>query len=59
MKKFRFHLESYLKLKKVREKQKLGELARVMGRVNVFRAQQRCGYGAIRQHGISRSSKAR
>lgn len=40
MKKFRFHLESYLKLKKIREQQKLGELARVMGRVNVFRAQQ-------------------
>ncbi|MFO1480351.1 MAG: flagellar export protein FliJ [Turneriella sp.] len=41
MKKFRFHLESYLKLKKVREQQKLGELAKVMSRVNVFRAQQR------------------
>ncbi|MFZ5628987.1 MAG: flagellar export protein FliJ [Spirochaetota bacterium] len=40
MKKFRFHLESYLKLKKVREQQKLGELAKVMSRVNVFRAQQ-------------------
>ncbi len=40
MKKFRFHLESYLKLKKVREQQKLGELARVMSQVNAFRAQQ-------------------
>lgn len=40
MKKFRFHLESYLKLKKVKEQQKLGDLARVMGKVNIFRAQQ-------------------
>jgi flagellar FliJ protein len=40
MKKFRFHLESYLKLKKMREQQKLGELAKIMNRVNVFRAQQ-------------------
>lgn len=40
MKKFRFHLESYLKLKKVREQQKLGDLAKVMNKVNVFRSQQ-------------------
>lgn len=40
MKKFRFHLESYLKLKKAREQQKLGELAKVMNKVNTFRAQQ-------------------
>jgi flagellar FliJ protein len=40
MKKFRFPLESYLQIKKVREQQKLGELARVMSQVNVFRAQQ-------------------
>lgn len=40
MKKFRFHLESYLKLKRAREQQKLGELAKVMNKVNAFRAQQ-------------------
>lgn len=40
MKKFRFHLESYLKLKKVREQEKLGDLAKVMSKVNTFRSQQ-------------------
>ncbi len=40
MKKFKFKLEGYLKVKKAREQQKLGELAKVMGRVNVYREQQ-------------------
>ncbi|AFM14659.1 flagellar export protein FliJ [Turneriella parva] len=40
MKKFKFHLEGYLKVKKVKEQQKLGELAQVMGKVNVYRERQ-------------------
>lgn len=40
MKKFKFGLESYLKVKKVKEQAKLGELAKVMQKVNVFREQQ-------------------
>lgn len=40
MKKFKFALEGYLKVKKSREQEKLGELAQVMRKVNVFRDQQ-------------------
>lgn len=40
MKKFRFALEGYLKVKKAKEQEKLGDLARVMRKVNVFREQQ-------------------
>ena len=40
MKKFRFPLENYLKVKKIHEQAKLGDLAKVMQRVNVFREQQ-------------------
>jgi len=40
MKRFRFALEGYLKVKKAKEQEKLGELAKVMRRVNVFREQQ-------------------
>ena len=40
MKKFKCHLEGYLKVKKVKEQQKLGELAQVMGKVNVYRERQ-------------------
>ncbi|HRP69153.1 MAG TPA: flagellar export protein FliJ [Turneriella sp.] len=37
MKKFKFALEGYLKVKKAHEQQKLGELAQVMRRVNAYR----------------------
>lgn len=40
MKKFKFALEGYLKVKKSREQEKLGELAQVMRKINVFRDQQ-------------------
>lgn len=40
MKKFKFALEGYLKVKKAKEQQKLGDLAKVMRKVNVFREQQ-------------------
>jgi flagellar FliJ protein len=40
MKKFKFALEGYLKVKKTKEQEKLGELAQVMRKVNVFRDQQ-------------------
>jgi len=40
MKKFKFALEGYLKVKKAAEQTKLGELARVMRKVNVYREQQ-------------------
>lgn len=40
MKKFKFPLESFLKVKKVKEQARLGELAKVMQKVNVFREQQ-------------------
>jgi flagellar protein FliJ len=40
MKKFKFALEGYLKVKKAKEQAKLGELAQVMRKVNVFREQQ-------------------
>ena len=40
MKKFKFQLEGYLKVKKAKEQQKLGELAQVMGKVNVYRERQ-------------------
>ena len=37
MKKFRFSLETYLKLKELQENKKLGELSEVLGRVNEYR----------------------
>lgn len=40
MKKFKFALEGYLKVKKSKEQERLGELAQVMRKVNVFRDQQ-------------------
>jgi flagellar protein FliJ len=40
MKKFRFQLEGYLKVKKAFEQKKLGELAKVVRKANVFREQQ-------------------
>lgn len=40
MRKFKFALEGYLKVKKAKEQEKLGELAKVMRKVNVFREQQ-------------------
>jgi flagellar FliJ protein len=40
MKKFKFALEGYLKVKKAKEQEKLGELAQLMRKVNVFREQQ-------------------
>ncbi len=40
MKKFKFALAGYLKVKKAKEQAKLGELAQVMRKVNVFREQQ-------------------
>lgn len=40
MKKFKFALEGYLKVKKAKEQEKLGELAKLMRKVNVFREQQ-------------------
>ncbi|MBX3722289.1 MAG: flagellar export protein FliJ [Turneriella sp.] len=40
MKKFKFALAGYLKVKKAKEQEKLGELAKVMRKVNVFREQQ-------------------
>ena len=52
MKKFKFALEGYLKVKKAKEQQKLGELAQVMRKVNVFRDQQQAfenQYGSMLQ----------
>jgi flagellar FliJ protein len=52
VKKFHFALEGYLKVKKVKEQAKLGELAQVMRKVNVFREQQQTfdsEYGAMLQ----------
>ncbi len=40
MKKFKFQLEGYLKVKKAKEQQKLGELARVMSSVNMYKERQ-------------------
>ncbi|MBV6494387.1 MAG: hypothetical protein LDLANPLL_02420 [Turneriella sp.] len=40
MKKFKFALEGYLKVKKAHEQRKLGELAQVMRRVNAYREEQ-------------------
>lgn len=40
MKRFKFQLEGYLKVKKAKEQQKLGELARVISRVNIYKEQQ-------------------
>ncbi|MFO1526946.1 MAG: flagellar export protein FliJ [Turneriella sp.] len=40
MKKFKFQLETYLKVKRVKEQARLGELAQVMQKVNVYREQQ-------------------
>jgi flagellar protein FliJ len=40
MKRFKFQLEGYLKVKKAKEQQKLGELARVVSRVNIYKEQQ-------------------
>ena len=52
MKKFKFALEGYLKVKKAKEQQKLGDLAQVMRKVNVFRDQQQAfenQYGSMLQ----------
>ncbi len=40
MKKFHFRLESYLKIKKLKEQEKLGALAKVMAKVNKYHADE-------------------
>lgn len=37
MKKFNFHLESYLQLKRIKEQEQLSQLAKVNGKINAYR----------------------